>query len=96
MEKIIESPKMSAEEMEVRKAIYRQWDKQVVEMRINQSYIQLNNLYLMVESGKVEMSLKVREELYRLLGIVYPTQTEGIMAEWWEREFEKLNNWLDF
>lgn len=96
MEKIIESPKMSAEEMEVRKAIYRQWDKQVVEMRINQSYIQLNNLYLMVESGKVEMSLKVREELYRLLGIVYPHQTETIMADYWEGEFEKLNNWLDF
>lgn len=96
MEKIIESPKMSAEEMEVRKAIYRQWDKQVVEMRINQSYIQLNNLYLMVESGKVEMSLKVREELYRLLGIVYPHQTEEIMADYWEGEFEKLNNWLDF
>jgi hypothetical protein len=82
-----------------RAEIWAQWDKQEAERKqriIDQAFINMNNLYLSCESGKTRMSITVQNELYQLVGIVYPFRSEQIMNEYWQSEFEKLPNWFEF
>lgn len=89
-------PKMSADEFAARRAIFAQFDKQMLEQRSNQAYVKLNNLYLAVERGSVKMSITVQNDLYQLAGVVYPSQSEPVMSQYWLSEFEKLPNWFEF
>jgi len=57
-------------------------------------YIELNNLFLDVERGKVKMSVHVGNTLRTLVGMAYDQNDS--MIDWWMAEFMKLPNWLDY
>jgi len=75
---------------------FAQLDKQAEARKLQLAYINLNNLYLSVESGKTKMSITVMNDLYQLAGIVDPAQSSPIMSAYWLAEFEKLPNWFKF
>lgn len=76
-----------------------QIEQAVIEEELNvleeqQAYICLNNLYLEIERGIVDMSLHFRLSLERLVVIAYPNCS--FMQDWWFGEFQKLPNWLNY
>lgn len=75
---------------------FAQLDKQAEARKLQLAYINLNNLYLSVESGKTKMSIHIMNDLYRLAETVDPHQTSPIMSAYWLAEFEKLPNWFKF
>ena len=70
-----------------------QFDSQTNDREI--AYIELNNLYLTVESGISELTLwksnRLRMLVIKAYGLHDPT-----MINYWEEELGKLPNWLDF
>ena len=57
------------------------------------AYINLNNLYLSIEVGRVVLTHRVYNQLQDLLHTFerYGSQ----MHEWWWKEFQKLPGWLN-
>jgi len=93
---------MSVRECEVRSEIWEQWDRQD-EIRRNRvasdlAYVELNNLYLFLQSGVARMSIYNKNLLYKLLSQAYPDEgyMEESIREWWVGEFRRLPNWFDF
>ena len=61
------------------------------------NHIAMNNLYLELEHGDVEMSLHFRLTLERLLIETYPSRIkDDVIRNYWWEEFQKLPNWFDF
>ena len=57
-------------------------------------FIQLNNLYLWLQSGKLKMDKGNHRELRFLVTQAYDAGDD--MIEWWHEEFQKLEGWFDF
>ena len=57
----------------------------------------MNNLYLEIERGDVEMSLHFRLTLENLLVETYPNRVDDeIIRNYWWEEFHKLPGWFGF
>ncbi len=59
------------------------------------AYIELNNLYLALESGKEKMSITNRNKLEVLLDEAYPDHCETLI-NWWYEEFYKLPDFFNY
>lgn len=57
----------------------------------HRAYIELNNLYLSIEAGKVKLTRRVYDRLNELLSA--SERTHSIMWEYWVQEFRKLPGW---
>lgn len=67
---------------------------QLEQLEKDEAYRCMNNLYLELERGDVEMNLNLHLALRTL---VYQAYDRGdFMIDWWIEEFQKLPNWLDF
>jgi len=55
-------------------------------------HIRLNNLYLAIERGEITMTKAAALHLRDLAGKLQ----DDFLKLYWEKEFEKLPNWLDF
>jgi len=73
-----------------------EWQAQLSEEEWMQqeAYRCLNNLYLELEQGIVEMSLHFRLKLEQLVMQAYPG--DQMMIDWWHGEFQKLEGYKDF
>ena len=56
------------------------------------AWIELNNLYLSIERGDVELNVHTANQLRTLVGKGF-TRDDDIMRDYWQREFEKLDGW---
>lgn len=57
-----------------------------------QAYIQLNNLYLQIESGQKRITTARAKQLRKLANMAYEPGDE--LIEWWGLEFQKLPGWF--
>ena len=81
-----------AEQHPVRKAVWTQWDAQTNDKQAY--FIQLNNLYLAVERGTVELNIHTGNTLRVLVGKVYPYGSgEDMVRNYWQEELQKLPGW---
>ena len=68
---------------------FSKWDEQV---NIPQeAYIRLNNLYLQVERGQVELTIHVVNQLWT--DMITTTFGDLFSRNYWEAELEKLPRW---
>ena len=85
----------------IRTEIWKQWEiqeqkrfaKETLAKQL-QAYIELNNLYLNIESGKAKMSITNGNILRTLVSQAYFLHDP--MITWWGEEFEKLPNWFNY
>jgi hypothetical protein len=70
--------------------VWAQWDYQ----EERRAFCKLNNLYLQLESGEIEMTIHTYNDLHRLLRQAY-SPDETMAREYWMREFENLPNYND-
>jgi len=57
------------------------------------AYMNLNDLYLDIQAGRVKLTRRVYNQLQDLLNRF---ETHGsMMHEWWWKEFQRLPGWLD-
>ena len=78
----------------VRVEIYRKWDRQSgndFRARSDESYILLNNLYLMIERGEWSLDIHTYNRLRELVDETFLRSDP--MHEWWTRELERLPGW---
>jgi len=75
------------------KAAYRALEEAIKDYEAEVAYLNLNNLYLDIQAGRVKLTRKEYNRLDSLLGQVY-SHTDP-MHDWWWREFQKLPNWLN-
>lgn len=71
---------------------FAQWDKQVNDPQL--AYIRLNNVYLWVERGHLELNKLMAGVLRSKVSEAYPDPTDP-MRDWWMDEFTKLPGWLE-
>jgi len=69
-------------------------EKEMKELEQNQAYITLNNLYLELERGAIQMNLHFHNALRVLVCQTY--NRDDFMIDWWHGEFQKLDGWLDY
>ena len=79
--------------------MWAQWDAQTNDRHI--AYIELNNLYLSLESGRVKLTRWKWNRLQILMGIAYPycypvNQMVQDIRDYWAKEFMKLDGWYQF
>ena len=84
--------------MNYRTLVWRQWDDQEYK-RLKQhfetlTWIKLNNLYLQVQRGAVQLTITVCNQLRTLASEAYPA--DDLMQGYWQGEFEKLPGWHNF
>lgn len=84
--------------------IFQIWDNQTNNKKIAQdsAYIELNNLYLSIESGDIKMKAGTLNTLWHLVSIAYPTKglnptsfvymMQNEIVNHWHSEIEKLPN----
>lgn len=61
----------------------------------DENYVALNNLYLLIEAGKLALNLHYSLMLRDLAVSAYPVNDKS-MQDYWEREFQQLPRWNDF
>ena len=71
------------------KASFVQFDSQVNDPQ--REFIKLNNLFLAVERGDVEMNREVGNQLWNHLRAAYPKH--DFVRKYWEGELEQLPGW---
>ena len=69
-------------------------EKIVKQTSADQDFIQLNNLYLSIESGETKLSIHTSNTLRTLAGKLYNDFQE--MEDHWLNEFQKLPNWNNY
>lgn len=74
------------------------WDEQesrrLRQLAQERAYIDLNNLYLRVERGQINMSVTVSNSLNVLAGQAY--DIDDPMRDWWRAEFDKLPGYRNY
>ena len=73
------------------RASFEQFDNQANQPVFD--HIELNNLYLAVERGEVELTILVGQRLQLLAGRLY--NDCDFMREYWLGEFQTLPGWLE-
>lgn len=73
-----------------------QWIQRRNDAEDDLAWIALNNLYIRIESGKQQMSVRNGNTLRCLAGWLYGRPGEETMLDYWQREFEKLPNWYNY
>lgn len=63
-----------------------------IERQANLAYIELNNLYLQIQSGKKRLTITTANTLRVLVGKAYPSG-DSILTNWWNEQFQRLPNW---
>jgi len=63
------------------------------ERKADEAYANLNNLYLKIQRGDVNLTRRIYDELQDYLNAVYRHGEE--MHDWWWKEFQKLPGWLN-
>lgn len=61
----------------------------------NDAWLELSNLYLNIETGRVILNRHVYCQLNDLLNVAYPPNEMDAMRDWWWHEFSRLPNWLN-
>ena len=68
-------------------------DMAIEQIANEKSYLNLNDLYLNIQSGKTKLNKSVYYKLYDyLFGF---ESRDSSMFTWWESEFRKLPDWLN-
>lgn len=69
-------------------------EKEMKRLSQDQAWITMNNLYLELERGVIQMNLHFHNALRILVCQAY--DRGDFMIDWWHGEFQKLDGWLDY
>lgn len=84
--------------MNHRTEVWASWDRQeaarMAKVEADRNFVRLNNLFLAVERGDLDLSISLSNELRSLVGKIF--EATDRMREWWMEELRNLPNWLNF